>query len=162
MNLERSIGFIFLVSIIFLIGIYSEPQSQYKNNIQISASKEMPISLEDPNQDKIQEVPIEETLDLNISNPISEEPENIFFEKSDFDLFVYRAHVLSSEENAKKLSEKIKQGGFPSFVETFGTNKNLYAIYIGPFLSESEISSNIEKIEEVSQSSQGEVTRWKL
>jgi hypothetical protein len=82
MNLERFIGFIFLVSIIFLIGIFSEPQSQYKNNIQISVPKEMPISLEDPNQDKTQEVPIEETLDLNISNPISEEPENIFFEKS--------------------------------------------------------------------------------
>ena len=162
MNLERFIGFIFLVSIIFLIGIFSEPQSQYKNNIQISLPQETSMSFEDVNQDKTQEIRIEETPDLNIINPISNEPENIFFEKSDFDLFVYRAHVLSSEENAKKLSNKIKQGGFPSFVEPFGTNKNLYAIYIGPFLSESEISSNIEKIEEVSQSSQGEVTRWKL
>jgi len=120
------------------------------------------VSFEDVNQDKTQEIQIEETADLDTSNSISNEPENIFFEKSDFDLFVYRAHVLSSEENAKKLSDKIKQGGFPSFVEPFGANKNLYAIYIGPFLSESEISSNIEKIEEVSQSSQGEVTRWKL
>ena len=96
MNLERSIGFIFLVSIILLIGIFSEPQSQYKNNIQISLPQETSMSFEDVNQDKTQEIKIEETPDLNIINPISNEPENIFFEKSDFDLFVYRAHVLSS------------------------------------------------------------------
>jgi cell division septation protein DedD len=63
----------------------------------------------------------------------------------------------------RRLSQKkIKKGGYPSFVEVFGKNKNLYAIYVGPFLSKEEISSNIEDIKEVSQSSQGEVTRWKL
>ena len=50
MNLERSIGFIFLVSIILLIGIFSEPQSQYKNNIQISLPQETSMSFEDVNQ----------------------------------------------------------------------------------------------------------------
>ena len=55
MNLERSIGFIFLISIIFLIGFFSEPQSQYKNNIQISLPQETSVSFEDVNQDKTQE-----------------------------------------------------------------------------------------------------------
>ena len=68
MNLERSIGFIFLVSIIFLIGIFSEPQSQYKNNIQISLPQETSMSFEDVNQDKTQEIQIEETADPDTSN----------------------------------------------------------------------------------------------
>jgi len=34
MNLEKSIGFIFLASIIFSIGFFTEPQDQYKNNIK--------------------------------------------------------------------------------------------------------------------------------
>lgn len=160
MNLEKSIGFIFLASIIFSIGFFIEPQDQYKNNIKKSLPKinvAKTIDIEE-----VKQVEASNELIIEESNYISNEPENIFFKKSDFDLFVYRAHVLSSEENAIKLSSKIKEGGFPSFVESFGANKNLYAIYVGPFLSEGEISSNIERIEKVSQSSQGEVTRWKL
>ena len=57
---------------------------------------------------------------------------------------------------------KINNGGFPAFTEVFGTNKDLYAVYVGPFLSEEDIASNITLIEKVSESTKGEISRWKL
>ena len=84
------------------------------------------------------------------------------FKESDFDFFVYRAHVLSSENNAIKLKEKIVIGGYPAFVETFGDKDNLFAVYVGPFLSEDDIVNNMESIQLLSESSKGEISRWKL
>ena len=84
------------------------------------------------------------------------------FKESDFDFFVYRAHVLSSENNAIKLKEKIVIGGYPAFVETFGDKDNLFAVYVGPFLSEDDIVNNMESIQSLSESSKGEISRWKL
>ena len=84
------------------------------------------------------------------------------FEISDFDFFVYRAHVLSSEDNANNLKEKVVNGGFPSFVEIFGDKGNLYAVYVGPFLSEDDIVNNMELIQTLSESKNGEISRWKL
>ena len=155
MNLERSIGFIFLISTILALGFLIEPQEQYKDNsIKVNQAEEVEVAIEEVPEIEIKEksepVLVDSTTDAE------------FLKESDFDLFVLRVHVLSSLENAETLSEKIKKGGYPSFVEVFGKNKNLYAIYVGPFLSKEEISSNIEDIKEVSQSSQGEVTRWKL
>ena len=82
--------------------------------------------------------------------------------ESDFDFYVYRAHVLSSEKNALRLAEQINKGGMPSFVETFNEEKNLFAVYVGPFLSEDDILNNIDIIEKLSESNQGEVKSWKL
>ena len=48
--------------------------------------------------------------------------------ESNFDFYVYRAHVLSSENNALRLTEQIKKGGMPSFVEIFNEEKNLFAV----------------------------------
>ena len=84
------------------------------------------------------------------------------FKESDFDFFVYRAHVLSSENNANKLKEKIVIGGYPAFVETFGDKDNLFAVYVGPFLSEDDIVNNMDSIQLLSESSNGEISRWKL
>ena len=84
------------------------------------------------------------------------------FKESDFDFFVYRAHILSSEKNAIKLSKKITNGGYPSFVEAFGDNGDLFAIYVGPFLSENDIVTNMESIQLLSESKNGEISRWKL
>ena len=81
---------------------------------------------------------------------------------SGFDLFVVKVHVFSSNENAVKMVGKINNGGFPAFTEVFGTNKDLYAVYVGPFLSEEDIASNITLIEKVSESTKGEISRWKL
>ena len=82
--------------------------------------------------------------------------------ESDFDFYVYRAHVLSSEKNALRLTDQINKGGMPSFVETFNEEKNLFAVYVGPFLSEDDILNNIDIIEKLSESNQGEVKSWKL
>ena len=84
------------------------------------------------------------------------------FKESDFDFFVYRAHILSSEKNAIKLSKKITDGGYPSFVEAFGDDRDLFAIYVGPFLSEDDIVTNMESIQLLSESENGEISRWKL
>jgi cell division septation protein DedD len=170
MNLEKSIGFIFLISTILALGFLIEPQEQYKSNqttnivdqvvepedspIQVTQAEEVETEIEPVPEIEIEEKPEPASADLTTDAE--------FLKESDFDLFVLRVHVLSSLDNAEALSEKIKKGGYPSFVEVFGKNKNLYAIYVGPFLSKEEISSNIEDIKEVSQSSQGEVTRWKL
>ena len=37
------------------------------------------------------------------------------FKESDFDFFVYRAHILSSEKNAIKLSKKIKESRYDKY-----------------------------------------------
>jgi cell division septation protein DedD len=99
-------------------------------------------------------------------NSFSESPKksNNFreFKESDFDFFVYRAHVLSSKENADKLVERVLNSGFPSFVESFGENGDLFAIYVGPFLSKDDIVNNMDLIQVVSESSNGEISRWKL
>ena len=84
------------------------------------------------------------------------------FKESDFDFFVYRAHILSSEKNAVKLSKKITDGGYPAFVEPFGDDRDLFAIYVGPFLSEDDIVTNMESIQLLSESENGEISRWKL
>ena len=99
-----------------------------------------------------------------IKQEYSSTEENGFkeFKESDFDFFVYRAHVLSSENNAIKLKEKIVIGGYPAFVETFGDTGKLFAVYVGPFLSEDDIVNNMESIQLLSESSKGEISRWKL
>jgi cell division septation protein DedD len=103
----------------------------------------------------------EKEIEVLIESPIFEsEVANI--EKSDFDLFVLRVHVLSSEDNAKKMVTKINEGGFPAFTEIFGTKKNLHAVYVGPFIEKNDIELNIEAIQKVSESKNGEISRWKL
>ena len=84
------------------------------------------------------------------------------FEESDFDFFVYRAHILSSKKNADNLRDKIKDGGLPAFVEPFGDNQKLFVIYVGPFQTEDDIVNNMKLIQELSESNKGEISRWKL
>jgi len=101
-----------------------------------------------------------EILDTKIDN--SSKGDFQIFTESDFDFFVYRAHVLSSKENANKLKIKINNGGYPAFVEVFGDKKELFAVYVGPFLSEDDIVNNMSLIQELSESKNGEISRWKL
>ena len=56
-----------------------------------------------------------------------------------------------------RLTEQINKGGMPSFVEIFNEEKNLFAVYVGPFLSEDDILNNIDIIKKLSESNQGEV-----
>ena len=136
MSKERFVGLIFLIAIFSFTIIKYYPQN---NNI-------------------------DELLPIQNFSTESIIKENNFreFKESDFDFFVYRAHVLSSKENADKLVEEVLNSGFPSFVESFGENGDLFAIYVGPFLTKDDIVNNMDLIQVVSESSNGEISRWKL
>ena len=136
MSKERFVGLIFLIAIFSFTIIKYYPQN---NNI-------------------------DELLPIQNFSSESIIKENNFreFKESDFDFFVYRAHVLSSKENADKLVAEVLNSGFPSFIESFGENGDLFAIYVGPFLTKDDIVNNMDLIQLVSESSNGEILRWKL
>ena len=158
MNIERIVGLVFSISLLLvLLFVVLTPQIDYQQEFTVSDQviNETTVSDEEP-------VEVEEKeIEVLIESPIFEsEVANI--EKSDFDLFVLRVHVLSSEDNAKKMVTKINEGGFPAFTEIFGTKKNLHAVYVGPFIEKNDIELNIEAIQKVSESKNGEISRWKL
>ena len=133
------------------------PQIDYQQEFTVSDPVINETTVSDEEAVEVEEKEIE----VLIESPIFEsEVANI--EKSDFDLFVLRVHVLSSEDNAKKMVTKINEGGFPAFTEIFGTKKNLHAVYVGPFIEKNDIELNIEAIQKVSESKNGEISRWKL
>ena len=136
MSVERFIGLSFLIGTlsIFIITFYPKPINIDKDDV----------------------------LDEIVPSPKQNLSDFKEFKESDFDFFVYRAHILSSEKNAIKLSKKITNGGYPSFVEAFGDDRDLFAIYVGPFLSEDDIVTNMESIQLLSESENGEISRWKL
>ena len=140
MQTERIVGLLFFLGILTLfMFMYFPESSSKKDNI---------------NSDKL--ISLSSNKEVKIINGFKE------FEESDFDFFVYRAHVLSSKDNANNLKEKVVNGGFPAFVEIFGDKGNLYAVYVGPFLSEDDIVNNMESIQVLSESNNGEISRWKL
>ena len=145
MHSERLIGLVALIGT-FTIAMYIF----YPDNEQVDINR---IESEQSNIKT-------EILDTKIDN--SSKGDFQVFTESDFDFFVYRAHVLSSKENANKLKIKINNGGYPAFVEVFGDKKELFAVYVGPFLSEDDIVNNMSLIQELSESKNGEISRWKL
>ena len=136
MTIKRILGLVFLIALLsfFIINYYP----------------------------KTSNVGLSETIIKSTASDQNKEINFKEFNESDFDFFVYRAHVLSSQENANKLKEKIVNGGFPAFVESFGDKGNSYAIYVGPFLSEDDIVNNMDLIKIISESNNGEISRWKL
>jgi len=84
------------------------------------------------------------------------------FSESDFDFYVYRAHVLSSQTKIEELVIQINNGGFPAFFESLESNKELFVLYVGPFLSENDIVDNMKAIQRLSESQSEEISRWKL
>ena len=84
------------------------------------------------------------------------------FSESDFDFYVYRAHVLSSQIKTEELVIQINNGGFPAFFESLESNKELFVLYVGPFLSENDIVDNMKVIQRLSESQSEEISRWKL
>jgi len=136
MTTERFVGLLFLTGVlVFLIVIYY-PESPKINNSLI--------------KEEVSSIKKDEMIDFKE------------FNESDFDFFVYRAHVLSSKDNAIKLKEKIVDGGYPAFVDNFSNKENLFAVYVGPFLSEDDIVNNMRSIQVLSESNNGEISRWKL
>ena len=136
MFIKRILGLIFFLALISLFAILYYPKTTEITSIEV-------------NNESI-------SLNQNSNGDFKE------FDESDFDFFVYRAHVLSSKDNANKLKEKIVNNGFPAFVESFGDKGNLHAIYVGPFLSEDDIVTNMDLIKSISESNNGEISRWKL
>ena len=155
MNIERIVGLIFSISaLLVLLFVVLTPQIDYQQELTITQLPEVEKTIKD-------EVEIEETKEVTQSpKVIKSKTSNI--EKSDFDLFVLRVHVLSSKDNANNMVTKIIEGGFPAFTEVFGSQQNLHAVYVGPFIEESDIKLNLDKIEKVSESKNGEISRWKL
>ena len=160
MNIERIVGLVFSIStLLILLFVVLTPQVDYQQDFKItdSASKNEEIAKVEFEEKSTK---IDEEKPLISKKEITSDASNI--DRSDFDLFVLRVHVLSSEDNAKKMVTKINEGGFPAFTEIFGSKKNLHAVYVGPFIEESDINQNIELIQKVSESQNGEISRWKL
>ena len=150
MKTERLIGLTVFLGIFlsFIFVFYpSKDSSDSSNTILSVQNTEIPNLIEDSNV---------------IPNKLSPNERFRNFSESDFDFFVYRAHILSSKKNANNLKDKINNGGLPSFIEPFGDKKELFAVYVGPFLTEDDIVNNIKLIQDLSESKKGEISKWKL
>ena len=143
MTIERLVGLFFFICSILILVIAFYPETN------------MFIADDDLTEDK------NSSSNTNINN--NNLPDNFKnFSISDFDLFVYRAHVLSSKENSESIVNKINNGGLPAFFEVFEENDKLFSVYVGPFVSESDIVNNMDTIKRLSESQNGEILRWKL
>ena len=143
MTFERLVGLFFFICSILILVIAFYPET---NTF---------IADDDLTEDK------NSSSNTNINN--NNLPDNFKnFSLSDFDLFVYRAHVLSSKVSSELIVSKVNNGGLPAFFEVFEENEKLFAVYVGPFLSESDIVNNMDTIKRLSESQNGEILRWKL
>jgi len=143
MNLNRLVGSTVFISILLTLILYFYPSDVSNQNVisKVTESEDAEIMIDNS--------------DVNV---------NKFkvFSESDFDFFVYRAHVLSSEKNSALIVKKIKNGGYPAFLEALEDNNELFVVYVGPFLSEDDIVNNMDAIQRLSESQNGEISRWKL
>ena len=144
MTFERLVGlFFFIGSILILVITFYPETNSYMVDDDITEDKSSSSNIK-----------------INSNNKLPNNFKN--FSISDFDLFVYRAHVLSSKENSESIVNKINNGGLPAFFEVFEENDKLFAVYVGPFVSESDIVNNMDTIKRLSESQNGEILRWKL
>ena len=144
MTFERLVGLFFFIGSILILVITFYPETN-----TFIADYDLK---EDKNSSS--------NININGDNNLPENFKN--FSISDFDLFVYRAHVLSSKENSEEIVSKVNNGGLPAFFEVFEENDKLFAVYVGPFVSESDIVNNMDTIKRLSESQNGEILRWKL
>lgn len=147
MKTERLIGLTVFLGIFVSFMFFFYPIKDSSNTILTEQDTEIPNLIEESNF---------------IPNELSPKEGFKNFSESDFDFFVYRAHILSSKKNAENLKDKINNGGLPSFVEPFGDKKELFTVYVGPFLTEDDIVNNIKLIQDLSESKNGEISKWKL
>ena len=144
MTFERLVGLFFIVGSILILVITFYPET---NSF---------IADDDLTEDKNSS----SNITVNSNNNLPDNFKN--FSISDFDLFVYRAHVLSSKKNSEAIVSTVNDAGLPAFFEVFEENDKLFAVYVGPFLSESDIVNNMDTIKRLSESQNGEILRWKL
>jgi len=144
MTFERLVGLFFFIGSILILVITFYPET---NSF---------IANDDLTDDKNSS----SNININSNDNLPDNFKN--FSISDFDLFVYRAHVLSSKENSEAIVNTVNDGGLPAFFEVFEENDKLFAVYVGPFVSESDIVNNMDTIKRLSESQNGEILRWKL
>ena len=144
MTIERLVGLFFFIGSILVLIITFYPET---NTF---------IADDDLTEDKNSS----SNINVNSNNNLPDNFKN--FSISDFDLFVYRAHVLSSKENSEAIVNKVNNGGLPAFFEVFEENNKLFVVYVGPFITESDIVNNMDTIKRLSESQNGEILRWKL
>ena len=113
MKTERLIGLTVFLGIFISFIFVFYPSKDSSNTILLVQNTEIPNLIEDSNV---------------IPNELSPNERFRNFSESDFDFFVYRAHILSSKKNANNLKDKINNGGLPSFIEPFGDKKELFAV----------------------------------
>ena len=112
MTIERLVGlFFFIGSILILVITFFQDTNTFIADDYLT---------EDKNSSS--------NINVNGDNNLPDNFKN--FSISDFDLFVYRAHVLSSKENSEAIVNKVNNGGLPAFFEVFEKNDKLSLIHI--------------------------------
>lgn len=168
MDIQRFVGLAFSIGLLLLtLFVFLKPQIDYQqeqtidlvNTIEeVVADKPDQVIVIDEKKQQIE--PVEDIIEPSEVKSTNLDAMNI--KKSDFDLFVLRVHVLSSQDNATAMVTKLQENGIIAFTEIFGEEKNLHAVYVGPFIDENDIHNNIELIQKVSETTEGEIFRWKL
>lgn len=168
MDIQRFVGLAFSIGLLLLtLFVFLKPQIDYQqeqtidlvNTIEeVVAVETVQVFVVDEKSQQIE--PVEDIVEPSEVKSTNLNTMNI--KKSDFDLFVLRVHVLSSQDNATAMVTKLQENGIIAFSEIFGEEKNLHAVYVGPFIDENDIHNNIELIQKVSETTEGEIFRWKL
>ena len=168
MDIQRFVGLAFSIGLLLLtLFVFLKPQIDYQqeqtidlvNTIEeVVAVETVQVVVVDEKSQQIE--PVEDIVEPSEVKSTNLNTMNI--KKSDFDLFVLRVHVLSSQDNATAMVTKLQENGIIAFSEIFGEEKNLHAVYVGPFIDENDIHNNIELIQKVSETTEGEIFRWKL
>ncbi len=168
MDIQRFVGLAFSIGLLLLtLFVFLKPQIDYQqeqtidlvNTIEeVVAVETVQVVVIDEKSQQIE--PVEDIVEPSEVKSTNLNTMNI--KKSDFDLFVLRVHVLSSQDNATAMVTKLQENGIIAFTEIFGDEKNLHAVYVGPFIDENDIHNNIELIQKVSETTEGEIFRWKL
>ena len=170
MDIQRFVGLAFSIGLLLLtLFVFLKPQIDYQqeqtidlvNSIEevVAVETVQVVAIDEKNQ-QIEPQPVEDIVEPSEVKSTNLTAMNI--KKSDFDLFVLRVHVLSSQDNATAMVTKLQENGIIAFSEIFGEEKNLHAVYVGPFIDENDIHNNIELIQKVSETTEGEIFRWKL
>ena len=168
MDIQRFVGLAFSIGLLLLtLFVFLKPQIDYQQEqrIDLVNTIEEVVTIETVQvvaiDEKSQQIePVEDIVEPSEVKSTNLTAMNI--KKSDFDLFVLRVHVLSSQDNATAMVTKLQENGIIAFSEIFGEEKNLHAVYVGPFIDENDIHNNIEHIQKGSETTEGEIVRWKL
>ena len=160
MDIQRFVGLAFSIGLLLLtLFVFLKPQIDYQQEqtIDLDNTIEEVVAVETVQvvvvDEKSQQIePVEDIVEPSEVKSTNLNTMNI--KKSDFDLFVLRVHVLSSQDNATAMVTKLQEKGIIAFSEIFGEEKNLHAVYVGPFIDENDIHNNIELIQKVSETTE--------